>query len=141
MNNELVAYYKCDKCGALYADQKDAFTCCDQRRFNRAEKISVKDYIGHVYVDNKYFLLPQDIDCDELAERDYVYATSGSRFRLDIMSCIESALDDHYDDAIDNIVDIDSLVEFVTDWVAKQDIISYYPDYSRSIILKDKANE
>ena len=66
---------------------------------------------------------------------DWVYCCEGMNHVLDIDSAIESMLDEAYEDARDDLKDEKELYDFVEKWNAKQNIISYYPDYKRVVVL------
>jgi len=67
----------------------------------------------------------------------YCWPCESQALRLDPNSLLENATDDMHEDAGDEIVDADELVRFIEAWNAKQTCKSWYPDYSRVIVLDE----
>jgi hypothetical protein len=67
----------------------------------------------------------------------YCWPCESRALRLDPDSLLENAVDDMHEDAGDEIVDADELVRFLEAWNAKQTCKSWYPDYSRVIVLDE----
>ena len=141
--------YLCEECGigvAIY--RKTCDTCNDKRLFSEAEKLIPEQYSGWVYREyyghnNGYF---ESIDeliewCEdgEIKLPEWVFCCKGERHLLDIDSAIESMLDEAYEDARYDLKDEKELYDFVEKWNAKQNIISYYPDYKRVVVLKGET--
>lgn len=55
---------------------------------------------------------------------------------LDIETILENSLDDHHEDAIDQVNHYDSLKEFLDVWNKEQSISSFYPDFTKKINVK-----
>ena len=68
----------------------------------------------------------------------YCWPCEAQALRLDPDSLLENAVDDMHEDAGDEIVDADELMRFIEAWNAKQTCKSWYPDYSRVIVLDEK---
>lgn len=114
-------------------------------RFEKAEKINIKDYKGNYIYDSQteeYFG-----DIDELEEYyeaegmvlpEYVYGCEAIKFSLDMYKIVEDELEDnHYEDAMSHI-DMDSLKELqktIDKWTESQGIVSYEKDYNLALLL------
>jgi len=74
---------------------------------------------------------------DEIPEYMYV-ATKVSGISLDAYSTVEYAVEDrHYENAMDDIVCIDSLQRCLDIWCERQDLVSYHPDTHEKISVRD----
>ena len=58
--------------------------------------------------------------------------------KINAENILENCVSDLGEDAPDRIVDADGFIKFVEEWNKKQDYNSYYPDYSRVIVLDRK---
>lgn len=67
----------------------------------------------------------------------YCWSCEAQALRLDPDSLLERAVEDMHEDAGDEIVDADELVKFFEAWNDKQTCKSWYPDYSRVIVLDE----
>ena len=67
----------------------------------------------------------------------YCWPCEAEALRLNPDSLLENAVDGLHEDAGDEIVDADELVRFIEAWNAKQTCKSWYPDYSRVIVLDE----
>lgn len=114
--------------------------------YEKAEKLSPVQYDGWVYFEGLghnegYFEgvdeLIEYCEDEEIDMPDWVYCCKGERHLLDIDSAIESMVEEAYEDAREHLKDEKELYDFVEKWNAKQNIISYYPDYKRIVMLKD----
>jgi hypothetical protein len=68
----------------------------------------------------------------------YCWPCKSKTLQLDPDSVLENAVDDMHDDAWDEIVAADELAAFIAAWNAQQTCRSWYPDYSRVIVLDEK---
>lgn len=119
--------------------------CIEKNRFQKANKINIKNYQDNFIYDiktEKYF---QDIDDmeeyyedEEMKLPDYVYGCIGIEFSLDMYGIVENELlDNHFEDAFD-YVDMESLKKLqkiVDEWTKSQGIVSYEVDYNLAILL------
>ena len=55
--------------------------------------------------------------------------------RFDGPGLIQNIVEDHHDDAGDQVVDEQGFYDFINAWNAKQTCVSYSPDYSRFMVL------
>lgn len=169
MNSVSETVYKCMKCGALYYSLENAETCCgpklctecnkpipyykdicekcwEKQNFEKAKKISWKDYKGsfvYDYLGEEYY-----DDIDSLLEHyeenneeppKYCYACSGKSYALDVYSVIENEIVDlceDYEDVINDLVDLDKLEKFVEEWNKKQKAMCYEYDLKTVIMLE-----
>ena len=67
----------------------------------------------------------------------YSWPCKSDPLRIDPHSVLEHAVEDHHEDACDQIVDYADFVTFVEAWNAKQICKSWYPDYSRVVVLDE----
>ena len=67
----------------------------------------------------------------------YCWPCEAQALRLDPDSLLENAVGDMNEAAGDEIVDADDLICFIEAWNAKQTCKSWYPDYSRVIVLDE----
>lgn len=68
----------------------------------------------------------------------YCWATTSDRFQLNADSILESALEQHFEDAWEQVEAEDELKEFIKTWNEKQMIVTYWEDRSRAIMLPVK---
>jgi hypothetical protein len=68
----------------------------------------------------------------------YCWPCKSKTLQLNPDSVLENAVDDMHDDAWDQIVAADELAAFIAAWNTKQTCRSWYPDYSRVIVLDEK---
>jgi hypothetical protein len=72
---------------------------------------------------------PQEMPC-------YVWACAEEKWDgIDLEYVIEHAMRDCFENASHHLVELESLYDFVSAWNAKQNIITYRPDYGRVIVL------
>lgn len=141
----------CEKCGAPAPRYRYLCNACDAERqraeramdFAEAEKVPAKDYKGWVSWDDEYFPSVDEFreDCERRG-RDvppFVWACKSRRFEWNIDEALDSALDEHHEDARDWLVDVDELRAFVAAWVAKQTLVTYYEDRTRAVVLDEQA--
>ena len=165
MMSEEITCYKCTDCAKVYWTEESAEVCCapkfceacgvevpqyrilcyacaDKRRYERAEKITEWD--GWVFAEGLGYMdgyfrdigeLIEYCEDDEIDIPEWVFACKPKRHELDIDTALEYMTEDAYEDAYGDLRQVDELREFVREWNKAQDIISYYPDYSRVVIL------
>jgi hypothetical protein len=67
----------------------------------------------------------------------YCWPCTSRSLSLDPVSLLENSVDDMHEDAGDQIVDADELCAFIEAWNAKQTCKTWYPDYSRVVVLDE----
>lgn len=73
-------------------------------------------------------------DEDEIGIPEFLHPCNIRPFaRLDASDVIQHELDDHYEDATDAVEDLDGLQKALDEWVDKQTLKSWNPDYRRKI--------
>ena len=120
-------------------------SCCDKRLFDKAEKLTPAQWDGWVQRDGYgynegYFESIGDLleHCkDEGIETpEWVFCCEKIHHRIDIDNILFDMLEEAHEDARDCIVDEEELCRFVKEWNAKQTVATYYPDYSKVVVLK-----
>jgi len=137
----------CEDCGAKMSPRR-AYTVCEscrmKRMFNRAEKLETWDgwicceEIGH---NDGYFESVADLldYCEAMGVDvpEWAFICKEIRHEIDVERVIENMLDDAYEDAREHLVDEEELREFIKEWNAKQDIVTYYPDYGKVVLIRE----
>jgi hypothetical protein len=72
-------------------------------------------------------------DNPEATPPEFVHLTIRKEFSLDFSDCIEAALEESYEDARDGLVGEEEITAAVAEWVKRQNIPTYEPDYKRAI--------
>ena len=67
----------------------------------------------------------------------YCWPCVPTDFRLDVERILEGVLNEFHEGAADEIVDADSLYDFVEAWNQKQTLRTWYPDHTRVIVLDE----
>lgn len=65
----------------------------------------------------------------------YCWPCTPNPLHLDVDHILESACDDQHEDAADQIVGVDDLAQAIDAFNAAQSCVTYYPDYTRVIVL------
>lgn len=75
-------------------------------------------------------------DADEIGDTDYGYASIPFGLHIDADDIVESALEDHHEDA--GVADdlMAELRTFLAGWCDRANVVSYDPDYSRVVLLE-----
>lgn len=148
-------HYICDTCS------KDCGKTCycsecslasrrklNQKHFDEAKKVTLTEYAReYLYVPDlgdEYFrdfdrlwehCLDSDIDLP-----DVIFGCKPNAFYLDADRMIENELEEHYEDAGENITPESraKLDAFLTAWSEEQGIETQEPDYETGIVLSDK---
>lgn len=121
--------------------------------FEKATKIPAREYTGWVCRPDAfnepgygYHASVEDM-IDHLLMTDddlppFVWATTEQRLKLDANWILENALDEHHEDARDQISDEaeKALQAFLDEWVTRSDVnvISYAEDRTRAIVFDDQ---
>ena len=116
----------------------------DRETFDKATKIDAKDYTGWVSCSlcwNGYFKSVDEVIVycaeNDLPRPKFVWACTSTPLKLDASDIIDAALEDHHEDARDNISDADEqrLQAFLDEWTAAQGIVSWSEDNTRAVML------
>ena len=67
----------------------------------------------------------------------YCWPCKAQKLRIDPEALLERAAEGHHEDAHDQIEAADELCSFIEAWNEKQTCTSWYPDYSRVIVLDE----
>lgn len=146
----------CSGCGVEVGKPWTACASCrEKNRLRRATPIPAADWTDPVEVDGMhgewgdgYSSCPAELLVAWQEENwvevgpvppspAYCWPCTPQDLRLDPESLLERAVDGMHEDAADQIVDADELVAFIEAWNAKQTCLSWYPDYSRVVVLDE----
>lgn len=122
--------------------------CRERKMLARATVIDAADYNGPVsaagngswgegYSGSVDELIEWCDDNDEPVPV-YCHPCKANPLRLDAERILENATEEQHEDAGDQIVDADVLVEFIEAWNAKQTCVTYDEDRTRVIVLDKK---
>ena len=148
----------CSGCGVEVGRPWTACSSCREKfKLRRATPIPERDYHGPVYSDavsgdwgEGY---SSDTDAllevvhDAVAWGDmeeapvYCWPCTSRPLALNADHMLENAVDDMHEEAMDQIVDADEVFAFVEAWNAKQTCKTWYPDYSRVVVLNQERFE
>ena len=141
--------YHCQDCGVetrRYWLRCDP--CSEKRKYEKAEKLTKWD--GPVYRDgyghrDGFFYdvgdLLEDCEAEGVNPPEWVFICKEKKHEIDPDQVIESMFDDAYEEAYEDLVDVEELREFIKDWNDKQNIVTYYPDYSRVLLLEGGGSD
>lgn len=145
---------KCKDCGNR-VERKHYVVCADcgtkrdeareHERFAKAQKIPEADYDGWLYYDGEYHgdvsALEEHWTSNELEWPAWVWACKKVKFKIDVDTILEHALQDHYEDARSSIPQAaeDKLQVMLDEWCAGQKIESWQEDNSRAVILEPRT--
>ena len=128
---------KCDSCRSK---DQEAF---EAKRMDDAAIVETWD--GWVYADGigrEYF---EDVDGiyeaaaeDDVEVPEFAFCCSERKLHIDASNVLENALDDHHEDAYDKC-DVDELQELLDTYCKKQNVTTYYPDYSKKVRVREKV--
>lgn len=119
--------------------------CHEKRQFNNAEKLTPEQWDGWVQRDGYgynegYFESLDDLleycKDEDIKPPNWVFCCELVEHKLDIDDAIETMLEEAHEDARDYLINEDELRQFIEEWNAKQKVATYYPDYSRVVVLK-----
>jgi hypothetical protein len=144
--------WKCDTCGAPTEKYWTACRECrakvqrdkDQAQWEKAEKVLAKDWDGPVWntADDSYHPDLGDLIDDWVCDHErgeplpHVYVCDADTMKFDAERMIEHALEEHYEDASDDISQAahEELQQALDAWTDKHGVTSYHPDYKRAVI-------
>jgi len=151
----------CNDCGKdMFEPGKNKgayYTCCpecrtkrsteqDKIRYGKAKKIPASEYDGRLCMNDEFFTdwdgivdhLQQEYDLDDLLAGNIpvVYACQDIPFKISAESVIESALEDHYEDAGGQISPKSTarLQRMLDKWCQDQEILSWECDMGVIIV-------
>lgn len=141
----------CKRCGGEldYPSYAACRPCREILKLRRAEEVEYSDcdapifsddvsgswgegYSGEIHELEEYC---EDANCDLPC---YVHPCIATHFKFDPADVLDRAHDNHHEDAVDQIEDVEGLFAFFKEWNAKQSMRSYFPDYKKVIVL-DRA--
>jgi len=162
---EKIDAFKCLNCNKVYLKEDIAKDCCapkfcqscgkqlnnymlkcdsciEKQRFEKAEKLN--EWEGKVYHNDEYYDSVEEFieSCEDNENEipEYIYVAEPRKWKgLNID--LDSQLEDEYEDAIENIVEITELEEFLKKWNEKQNIISFVPNFKKVVMIKKLAEE
>lgn len=132
----------CNACRAKHEVERE------QVRYKHAKKVSPLEYNGWIfadgYGDDGYFT-----SCEHLRDHcriwgkqlpTYVWTCNALEFAMDADCIIDQALDEHHEDASDNISDAArGALQYMLDaWTEKQGIKSYFTDHDVAVVIPDE---
>lgn len=144
---ECCAPRHCSGCGVEVEKYWTACQSCrEKNRLRKAEPIPEKNWSDPVEHEGMpggwgegYFSDTDDLrqSCDDYDVKvpAYCWPCVATPLALNANSLLEQATDEMHEDAADEIVDADELVAFIEAWNAKQTCVTWYPDYSRVVVL------
>lgn len=128
----------CPKCG----EEKTRFNCwsCinaarqerDKQLLEEAEDVTTS-YSGPVSDDNDHFWSSPDEAACDINLPAWLYACTVSRLSLDASYILESALEEHHEDAWEQLLGEDELQKLLDAWCEKQTMETWLTDYSRKV--------
>jgi hypothetical protein len=115
----------------------------ENKHFDAAKKVSSNDYNGYLFDDRreKYFETVDELleyyHQDGQEPPPWVWATETVEFKLDASSILESALEEHHEDAGEVITTLDGnrLQKYLDIWAKKQGIVSYVQSYETVVMI------
>ena len=136
----------CEDCGKEIESYRIVCEpCYEKRQFDKAEKLTYAQWDGWVQRDGYgynegYFESVDDLlqhcEDEDIEPPDWVFCCESREHKLNADDILDNMLSDAHEDARDCIVDEEELCRFVKEWNAKQTVATYYPDYSKVVILK-----
>jgi hypothetical protein len=138
--NPLGKYYRlvCNDCQAKKDEEREA------ARFEKAHKIEIGDYDGPVFYGDEYFSdidsLLDHFESEGLELPLYVWATTPQKFELKADDIVVRELEKQnmHEDANNHISEkaIISLRAYLEAWSKEVDLVSYFEDNSRAVLLR-----
>lgn len=132
------AWLACKPCRARRDTQREA------ERFAAAEKLSLDEYEGDVLYDpanDQWFYAEEGFGEDDRFEDGYAYACTYRPLRLDAQEILYQEIEngEHHDEMYISPQLGDELQTFLDDWCARSGQGSYFPEYSRAVLLPAPA--
>ena len=138
----------CQRCGGEL--DHPSYTACrpcrEVLKLQRATEVEYKDCEAPVFSDDvsgswgdgysgEMAELDETCNGEDVEMPCYVHPCIANHFKFDPADILDRAHDDHHEDAVDQIEDVEGLFSFFKEWNAKQNMRSYYPDYKKVIVL------
>jgi hypothetical protein len=133
-------YTCCEEC------RNKKFSEAEKSRYDKAKKVSAKEYNGRLCMNDEFFTdwyeiaekLQEDYDLDDLLDGNIpvVYACQDIPFKMYANDIIESALEDHYEDASGQISQKSEtrLQRMLDKWCYDQEIVSWECDMGLVVV-------
>lgn len=122
--------------------------CSSQNRVSKAEVVEYNGGPLSLELDAVYFSdldeLYEYLECNFDSKDDWpewVHPCDKNEFFMDIQNLLESALDEHHEDAYDHLIDVEELDKFVDGWVKKQKLVSWESNWNKKIRVCDELFE
>lgn len=133
---------RCDDCCRKDQEAKE------HKAFEKAKKLKPEEWDGPVFDRHDQFFMSLDDYFDhyhedeELKEGTYVWCAREIKFEPCVDNMIESALDNHHEDASDRIstAEMKRLEDFVDQWAKDQNILSYEPDGKQVVLIEPETS-
>lgn len=146
---ECCAPVHCKDCGCIIEKYRTLCSnCAETRKVRKATPVWFRDWSDPVYLEGTpdwcgwgegYQETVKDLldacAAEWMPEPAYCWPCTCTPLALNAESLLEHAVDDMHEDAMDEIVDADGLVAFIEAWNANQTCETWYPDYSRVVVL------
>ncbi len=136
----------CEDCGEEVPKYRIRCEWCGKKRqYEKAEKVTEKEWNGWVFFDGTGYMDGYFRDIGELVEccedegilvPEWVFACKKIQHKLDIDTALEYMTEDAYEDAFGDLRCVDDLRDYAHRWNKKQNVVSYYPDYSKVVLLQ-----
>jgi len=136
------------KCGAEieYSNELHCQACKELSRFGRAEKLDGYDgWInadGYGYNEGYFESVAELLEhCEDegVAPPAYAYACDKIQWPgIDIDAVLENEFKEYHEDATDSLVAYQELRSFIAEWNKKQDLVSYYPNWKKVVLIKSE---
>ncbi len=133
-------YSSCDACSSKQRAVED--TLREKARFDKAQKTTPENYNGDMIFmeDDRYFSsyggMLDHCEGHDVPPPDFTWSCEEMRLgRIDAKDDIlENVLDEHHEDAFDQLIDVEGLQKFLDEWVNKQTMRSFSPCYNLAIV-------
>jgi hypothetical protein len=136
------------ECGA---EARKGWTVCDACRHRKSDEkeaarraaATVVEWDGNYLYDaqgDRWFVDESEmLDAAEESGFEYAYASYPKPLTLNAEAIVDSALEDHYEEAEVDPPLVQELQDFLDDWCKRTGIVTYYPDYSRVVLVPTEA--
>ena len=134
---------RCVECSSKDSDER--LRAAEEKRYAAAKRVPFADYGGAMLVSGDHFYdEPDDLFDDSLPEDPprEAWGVYGMPLSIDANRLLESALEEHHEDAEDNISKemVDELQTFLDGWCKRTGIVSYFQDDAVLVDLSAEAD-
>jgi len=136
----------CEPCRKRRWTEHDAEM--DRKRRAKVKRVPLSEYegAGFFWEDEYYQTLDYLYDhCDygEVSPPKEVWGSKSELLSMDVEDILESALEDHHEEAYDRISEAekDELQRYLDTWCKETGVVSYSPDYGTLVLLEDVVDE